>query len=276
VAADAETHLQKAFELEPETIVVLRSLFDFYIQQRQAQKAVLAIDAGIPDAERGAVHYELLAQAYSSLQKFQDAEAALRKAIQREPNRSSSYSALGQLYLKMGNLDKIPQEMDDLLKVNPRSAFAYVMKGYALQLLGQPRDVTQEYSRALEIEPNNVFAANNLAYHLAERNEDLTTALKWAQAARRLQPESGEIADTLGWVFYKQGSYLLAREQLRFAASKLPESEVVWFHLGATYLKANQPQEAEVALRRALGTKRDFKERSQAQSALADLRTNSR
>jgi tetratricopeptide (TPR) repeat protein len=275
-AAKAEPYLQKAFELDPQSTEAVRALTEFYLQQRQGSKAIQTINARVPDARKSGIHYELIAQANFNMERFQEAETALRAALQREPNRSSAYTALGQVYLKAGNLDKIPAQMDELLKVDPRASFAHVLSAFALQLQGKTPDALKRYKTALEIDPNNVFAANNLAYILAQRNEDLETAVKWAQVARKLDPENGAVADTLGWVYYKQGHYGLAREQFRFAVNKLPNSEEIWYHLGISHLKVYEFKEAEAALKRALASNRNFPERAQADSALAEVLRMSR
>jgi tetratricopeptide (TPR) repeat protein len=269
-ARAAEEHLQKALELDPESATNARSLVEYYIGQKQAGKGIEVLNATVPDSKKNGLHHELVAQALFNLQRFEDAETALRKSIEKEPNRSSAYTALGQVYLKAGKLDKIPAEMDAVLKIDPKAAFAHVLKGFAFQLLGKSAEARQGYLDALDVDPNNVFAANNLAYLLAQEDSDLTTALKWAQNARRLEPASGEVADTLGWVYHKQGNYVLARDQLRFAANKLPNSEVVWYHLGVATLRSGELQEAATALRRSLGMNRDFKDKPLAQKALKE------
>jgi len=67
------------------------------------------------------------------------------------------------------------------------------------------------------------------------RGRALNAALGWAQIARKRAPENENAADTLGWVYYKLGSHVLARNQLQFAVSKQPDNPVFQYHLAMIY-----------------------------------------
>jgi predicted Zn-dependent protease len=90
--------------------------------------------------------------------------------------------------------------------------------------------------------------------------------------AKKNQPDNPTIADTLGWVYYKLGNYVLARDQVQFAAAKNPHHPVVEYHLAMIYLKTKQVSEAQRALEKALHSREDFKERAQVETALAELK----
>ena len=126
-------------------------------------------------------------------------------------------------------------------------------------------------SQALQIDPNSEVAANNLAYLVAENGGDLQSALGWAQAARKKQPENPGIADTLGWIYYKLGNHVLARDQLQFAVSKEPGNGVFQYHLGMIYKANKQLPDAERALRRVVSIPQEFKEKQLAQAALKEI-----
>jgi Flp pilus assembly protein TadD len=132
-------------------------------------------------------------------------------------------------------------------------------------------DAKQNYALALKADPNNETAGNNLAFLLAEQDQDLTTALGYAQMARRKQPENPAIADTLGWVYFKMGNFVLARNQLQFAAGKDPAKPQFQYHLGMIYKGNKQTEEARIALTKAVNSPAAFKEKSLAQASLKDL-----
>jgi tetratricopeptide (TPR) repeat protein len=101
-------------------------------------------------------------------------------------------------------------------------------------------EAEQTYTQALTADPNNETAANNLAFILAEQGKDLNKARDLAQMARKKQPENPNTADTLGWVYYKLGNTLLAKDQLLFAVGKQPETGVFQYHLGMIYKQNKQ------------------------------------
>ena len=53
------------------------------------------------------------------------------------------------------------------------------------------------------------------------------------------EPENGAFLDTLGWIYYMQGRYAEALEQLQKAKVQVEDDPTVWEHLGDTYLKLN-------------------------------------
>src|SRR5262245_16062853 len=162
--------------------------------------------------------------AYSQGGRLQEAEWAYKKALERDPNRSSSDVYLVGEYIQSGRPDEGLKKLDEMTKKNPFYASAYGAKGFIYQTQSKLELAKSNYAQALTIDPNLDTAANNYAYILAEQGQDLETALGWAQAARKKQPENAYYAGTLGWVQYKLGRYILARDQLEFAVSKEPDN----------------------------------------------------
>jgi cellulose synthase operon protein C len=91
------------------------------------------------------------------------------------------------------------------------------------ELVGRRQKAEELYRKALQIEPNYAPAANNLAFLMVERGEDLDSALSLAQIARQKMPDSASAADTSAWVYYHKGQYGFAADLLREALQKAPE-----------------------------------------------------
>src|SRR5207237_431468 len=109
-------------------------------------------------------------------------------------------------YMRKGHVDDALKALDDLIKKNPSNASAYGVKAQVYQNQGKLEEAKEIYVQALKVDPGAEGAANNLAWILAEEGSDLNTALNYAQMARKKQPGNPEIADTLGWVYYKLGN----------------------------------------------------------------------
>src|SRR5580700_5565781 len=76
-------------------------------------------------------------------------------------------------------------------------------------------------------------------------------ALKYAQRAKELSPETPEYADTLGWIFYHQGLYPSAVREFESATAKRPDP--TWkYHLAMAYAKAGDGNRARAVLEAAL------------------------
>jgi len=268
--ADAEKSLLRALELKPDSQELLRDITLFYVRQKQMDRAIQRINA-VPDAQKQAFHYELLGFANSQAGKAQEAENAYKKALEKDPAGTSADVYLFGDYMKNGRVDDGLKKLDDIIKKNPSNASAYGVRGEIYENQGKIEEAKQNYAQALKLNANSELAANNLAYILAEQGTDLNAALGYAQSARKSKPESPDIADTLGWVYYKLGNFVLAREQVRFAISKQPDNGSFQYHLGMIYKQMKQSADAQAALKKAVSSPKDFKEKSLAQSALKDL-----
>ena len=268
---DAERNLTNALELSPNSEESFRDLIGFYLTTKQTARAIEKINS-VPDAQKQAFHYELMGVADAMSGKTLDAENAYKKALEKGPNSGSSAQLLFDLYVHGKRFDDARRLLDDRLQKNPSNAAALAaMRGTLFEAQGKTDEAKKDYQKALESDTNQIIAANNLAYILADQGRDLDTALRYAQSVRSRQPENPVIADTLGWVYYKMGRWVLAKDSVQFAASKDPQNPLFQYHLGVIYKANNQPSDAEAALKKAIESPVDFKERAQADAALKDI-----
>jgi tetratricopeptide (TPR) repeat protein len=265
--AKAEEHYRKAFELDANCADCLNELVRLQLKEGQPQRALAVLDSVAQD-QRKAFHYELRAEVFSQSGKISDAESSYRQAIRLEPKKPAAYLFLKDNYLRMQRPDAALNVLDELLMNVPNHAVAHAMKASIYKLQGNLVEAKNSYLLALEQDPQLAAAANNLAYLLAEQPDETVLALKWARTARELEPQNPSYADTLGWIYYKRGEYVLALDQLRFASQQAPDNATTLYHLGMTQLKRNQIQEARTNLRRALNGKLSAEERKLAEEAM--------
>jgi Tfp pilus assembly protein PilF len=95
-------------------------------------------------------------------------------------------------------------------------------------------------------------AANNLAFLYAEEGGNLDVALQLAQTAKQHLPNSAEVDDTLGWVYYKKGLPALAMPAFERAAQAAPKRANYQYHLGLAHAGMGQKAQAKVAFDAAL------------------------
>jgi tetratricopeptide (TPR) repeat protein len=132
-------------------------------------------------------------------------------------------------------------------------------------------EAQKKYERTLEIDPNAAVAANNLAWIYAEQNKNLDVALQLAQTAKSQLPDSAEVDDTLGWVYYQKGLATLAISSFEQSVAKDPANGVYLYHLGLAQLKNGDKVKARQSLEKALAAKGPFKEAAEARRVLAGL-----
>jgi tetratricopeptide (TPR) repeat protein len=270
--AEAEKNLLRALQLQPDSDDVLRQVVQYFDSQKATNRAIDIINTTVPDSKKRALHYEMAGVIYARASRLPEAEAAFKKALQMEPDRVESHANLANVYIGLTRYDDALKQIDELLKQVPNNANAYSMKGVIYQTKEDLASAKDNYERALKVDPNSFVAANNLAYILAEQGKDLEVALGYAQTARRLGPDQPASADTLGWIQYKMGRHVSARDQLQFAVSKQPENPTFQYHLGMVYKETKQIPQARAALQKAIGSKENFKEKSLAEAALKEIR----
>jgi Flp pilus assembly protein TadD len=99
-------------------------------------------------------------------------------------------------------------------------------------------------------DPAHAHAHNALGYHLADRNERLSEALKLIERALALAPEDAHIIDSMGWVQFRLGRLDLAEKYLRMAHQRQPDAEIS-AHLAEVLWVSGRGDEAEALLRSA-------------------------
>ena len=101
---------------------------------------------------------------------------------------------------------------------------------------------------------------NYLAYSLVEKKVNLQEALSLIKRAVALQPQSGYIVDSLGWVLFRLGQYTKAVAHMERATELMPVDPIVNDHLGDVYWSVGRRLEAEFQWNRALSFKPEEKE----------------
>jgi len=119
---------------------------------------------------------------------------------------------------------------------------------------GQLEAAEKLFFKAIDLGEETLTAAsrNYIAYMWAERGEKLEMGLALIQKALATDPENGAFLDTLGWIYYMQGRYAEALNELQKASTFVADDPSVWEHLGDTWLKLGNRDEASKHWKKAL------------------------
>jgi len=126
-----------------------------------------------------------------------------------------------------------------------------------------------EYQRTLAADPNNIIALNNLAYLMADNRPD--EALKYAQRAKELAPDSPVVDNTLGWVLYQKGLYPMAVRYLEMSAHKEPTARRN-VQLAMAYLKTGDVAKGRASLEAGVRLDPSVPEAKIAQDLLREVK----
>jgi tetratricopeptide (TPR) repeat protein len=269
------------------------------VNARQYYERALAIDGNLVDAVAGLVMLDLAARRFDAAKSRVNtklaerpddvrlielaartamasndspgAEAHLRRLIEVAPERLSAYGLLAQLYVRQQKLAEARAELTRLAAKQKRPVGAQTMIGMLYEQEKRPDEARKVYEQVLGYEPRAAVAANNLAWIMAESNDNLDVALKYAQTAKEVLPEQPEVSDTLAWVYYKKDLASLAVAPLQHAIERDPRNAVYHYRLGLVYLKTGDPAKARQSLQQALKLNPGFEQAADAKAKLGGL-----
>lgn len=152
--------------------------------------------------------------------------------------------------IRLGEYERAADQARRLLRHEPDNAQALTTLGIARERGGDIEGAHEAYLRAVEAAPDYVPALNNLAYLLVSARDAPAEALPHAKRAHELAPDAPQIADTLGWTYFRLGRRDEALPLLREAHAGLPEHPEVNLHLAQALLAEGSRDEAVTLLRR--------------------------
>ena len=177
--------------------------------------------------------------------ELQDNEALYRdskKALELFPNQPLFYFFYGATNLQKKEYKEAIKYLtigkDYVFKNQSLLAQFYANLGSANHGLKQFNASDSAYEEALKIEPKNIYVLNNYGYYLSLREEKLDRAAELSALCNELEPNQSNYQDTYGWILYKQGKFMMAKEWLEKALGNGAESNaVILEHLGDTFAK---------------------------------------
>jgi tetratricopeptide (TPR) repeat protein len=201
---------------------------------------------------------------------------ALASVAGSEPAGASDAleDALAQVHERAGDGASAVRLLEQALARRPQSEKLAFALGAAYQRNGQwERAVDVVRGTILKRDADNVDALNFIGYALASEGQRLDEARKLLERALSLRPMSGEVADSLGWLYVKINR-LDDAERLLVRADRLtPEDPEILEHLGDLYVKRTDRARAVEAYKRALHNKPDERARHVIEEELLQLET---
>ncbi len=270
--ASARKSFERALALDPANDAALAGLVDIDLAEARPAEAVRRVESRLEAAPKDPAVLELAGRVYLAAGQPAKAEAAWRTLVDVEPGNLDAYLALGRLYYQQKRLDRATADARRLVQQQPNSPGAQTLLAFLLDAQGQAEEAQQHYQKALEIDPRSGAAANNLAWIHATRGENLDVALQLAQTAKASLPDSPEVSDTLGWVYFRKGMREAAVGALEQAVRAAPRKATYHYHLGMAYLSLNDWSRARTSLEQALAIDPQFADAAEARKALASIR----
>ena len=261
--------LRRALEIHPAYTAAINDILYLLLKDKKYDAAFAELDRLAMLSSPQDEIRRFRGQVFLSKGDFAAAESEFRKAIEINSKNYQAYMQLAQLNKQRNNLPQAIREVDQLIARNDKLAVAYLMKANYLQLSNDIEDAKTAYRKTLALDSNNALAANNLAWLLCEGSGNLEEALSLARSAKKKMPDDPEIAETLGWIYYKMKNYTLAVDQLLFSVNsrKQPSAEN-YYRLGVAYYGKGDLLTAKQTLRKSLELSASFPGADEARKIL--------
>jgi len=210
-------------------------------------------------------------RAYFALKDYPQTEKTLKHILELDGSNTTASTQLGEVYIAENRTDEALAEFEALAKRDPKSVVAHTMSGMLLNAKNKREEAKKHYEQALSIDERSPIAANNLAWMYLEDGGNLDLALQLAQTAKSVAPNSGDIDDTLGWIYFKKGLITQALASLKESTGKAPDNARFKYHLGMAYAKSGDASSARQTLEAALKLDPRASEADEARATLAKL-----
>ena len=253
---------ERITQLDPKNKTAWNNLGRAYMAMLQLDRAETALKKAIEINPYDEYAYNNLGHVYELEQKFDLAEQYYRKQLEVNPLDQYAHANLGQLFESRHEYAKAVPELEKAVTITPDNPYTMQLLGVAYLKTGQTDKAMAQFDKAVEKAPEPTMW-NNVAYVLAEANQNLPRAEQYAESAvsstetllRNLSIEqdsytalatSAALAtywDTAGWVYFHEGQLDKAQKYLSAAWNQTQQGEV-GDHLGQLYEKRGDKQKA--------------------------------
>jgi tetratricopeptide (TPR) repeat protein len=181
-----------------------------------------------------------LSSVFLGKNNFEEVARILESAVRILPDDYRVNFFLGISYSRLNRPVDAARVLERARQINPKEVDAIAQLALVYDGMSKFEESDALYEEALRLDPANALVLNNFAYSLAERNLQLDRALSMSRKAVDADPNNASYLDTIGWIFYRMGSYKEAEHYVKEAIGKGEVNAVVYEHLGDIYYRLNQ------------------------------------
>jgi Tfp pilus assembly protein PilF len=203
----------------------------------------------------------------------EEAVAALGKS-DAEQVMSDATVSLALSDEKMGQPANGIARLEKLLADKPDDLRATLTMAAIEERRGQWQRALTVVGALLVKRPGSVEALNFWGFVAADHGDSLDLAAKRIEAASAIDPGSGGLLDSLGWVSLRRKDVHKALSFLEQAARLEPSDPEIQWHLGEAYAERKDKQRALTAYRRALGLHPDARLQRKLEASMARITQN--
>jgi tetratricopeptide (TPR) repeat protein len=148
----AEEYAQKAIVLDPKLPLAHFFLGELHLYKSRISEAVSDFQQELALNPGHAPTYYKLADAYSRIQKFDDAERLLQRSIWLDATSTGPYILMGKVLAKKGEAELAVRALQHALGMDPNNSVAHHLLGQAYRDMGRNEDAERELKIAQQLQ----------------------------------------------------------------------------------------------------------------------------
>ena len=258
-----------ALTLKPDYIEAQLALANLRIRAEDFAEAMAIARQVQRQAPQSPVGFVVEGNVLMAQNKFRNAAEAYEKAYGISKS-GFLVTKLHTAYMLAGEPEQAEKRLSQWLKESPDDIDVRLYAANTSIRRGAYDDAIGHYELILQQQPDNVVALNNLAFAYQQVNDP--RALKTAERAHELAPQSPAVADTLGWMLVEQGDAARGLELLQQAVAAAPNAPEIRYHLAQAWLKAGDKPKARRELETLLASGVPFPQQAEARKLLDEFK----
>jgi spermidine synthase len=196
---------------------------------------------------------------YALKGQMAEAIACFQEVLQIDPSVAASHNNLGVAYARLGNEEQALRHFAQAQQLDPTDAEAYYNEGLVLARAGRPQEAGRRYAEALRVRPGYADAHYQLGLTQAAQGR-MPEAIDHFLASLQANPGNLRARNDLGVALAKSGRLNEAQTQFAEALRLNPLDPEVHNNLGITLARLGSPADAIGHFRKALEIRPDFED----------------
>ena len=232
-----------------------QQIIDTYREAKQWQQATDAAKEAVQRLPEDRGLKMVYAAQLADMGQTEEGLQQVKSLLQGKPEDRDVYITLAQMYSRMKRWPEAEEALNKAtdLSVKPEDReYVDFLRGSTYERQKKYDQAEEVFRKVLVTDPQNAAVLNYLGYMLADRGQKLDEALIMIKKAVDLEPANGAYLDSLGWAYFKQGKFDQAEDSLTKASQHMGTDPTVQQHLGDLYQKTGRLKLAVAHWERAL------------------------
>ena len=219
---EAERHLRRALEIDPEYKQPRINLGNIYSRRDEYEKAEKHYQMVLDESPNAPAALKNLGLLRVLQERYEAAIPILRKALERDPNSVSALNSLGKAYFELGRTREAVSAFQAALRVRPEARRPRKNLANVLVQLGRTEQANQQFELALRRFPYNAALHNAYGAFLVRQGRPSAAVAHFQAALRNGVADQRKVRKRLAVTLHRAGQYRAAAGQFTALLKQTP------------------------------------------------------